>query len=169
MAKADLTAARLRELLDYNPETGVFTWRARPEHTRMKPGQIAGWVEKARGRITVEVDGRNHKAHRLAWLHTHGEWPAGVIDHKNGNPADNRLTNLRDTTQRINLQNQRRARSTSNSGVLGAHWCERDGGWHSSIGNDGKVFSVGRNFSTPEEAHAAYIAAKRRLHEGCTI
>lgn len=88
MAAAILTHARLRELLDYNAETGVFTWRvSRQGHC--KAGSAAG-ARRHDGYIRICVDQRRVWGHRLAWFYVHGEWPSQQIDHINGNPSDNR-------------------------------------------------------------------------------
>ena len=88
-----LTAARLRELLQYDPETGVFT-RLVKTSNGIKVGDVAGTAD-ARGYILIRVDGWLHLAHRLAWLHMTCEWPKGMIDHINGVRDDNRWSNLR--------------------------------------------------------------------------
>lgn len=166
MAKADLTAERLRELLDYDPETGLLTYRV-DRRNGSKAGDVAGWTAQ-RGIRVIEVDQKNYKAHRLAWLHVNGSWPQGDIDHINGDPADNRLVNLRDVPHLLNLQNRRKPRSGSKAGILGAQWDAARGKWKSSIRAQGKVTHLGR-FDTAEEAQQAYLHAKRRLHDGCTI
>lgn len=98
-----LTAERLRELLTYDPETGEFRWR----YTRgcRARGQIAGTVT-CLGYLTIAIDGRKYKAHRLAWLHVHGEWPYPEIDHINRIKLDNRLVNLRRATRAENNANR---------------------------------------------------------------
>jgi hypothetical protein len=172
MANCDLTAERLRELLNYDPETGVFTWRAARNSNRAPEGKIAGWIESpqkyGKQRRSIEVDQRNYKAHRLAWLYMNGEWPKRVVDHINGDSLDNRIANLRDVSQLTNIQNERAGRRNSRSGLIGAHWVARDSTWSSHIKYAGRLLSLGR-FETPEAAHAAYLEAKRRLHKGCTI
>ena len=88
-----LTAAQLRELLQYDPETGVVT-RLVKSSNGIKVGDVAGTAD-ARGYILIRVDGWLHLAHRLAWLHMTCEWPKGMIDHINGVRDDNRWSNLR--------------------------------------------------------------------------
>lgn len=164
MANADLTAERLRELLNYDPETGEFERRMSVSN-RAQAGAKAGCRDRG-GYLLVRLDKRLFKAHRLAWLYVHGEWPKGDIDHINGVTSDNRISNLRDVTRRVNLQNKRVG--AGRSGLIGAHWFEHGQCWQSSIRADGKNIALGL-FNTAEEAHAAYVAAKRKLHEGCTL
>jgi hypothetical protein len=169
MAKADLSAEQLRELLHYDPETGVFTWKVRPSIRVKRVGAVAGNIG-AGGYAVINLTkfGSPKKAHRLAWLYIHGKWPEADIDHINGDRLDNRIVNLRDVSRRINTENLRSARRHSKSGLLGAHWHEPFKKWYSVITTDRKRKFLGL-FKTPEEAHQAYLAAKRKLHEGCTI
>lgn len=162
MAKADLTAARVRELLDYNPDTGVFTWKISPAQ-RIKRGTVAGAAAEY---VRIQIGGRKLRAHRLAWLYMTGAWPTQEVDHIDGDPLNNRWANLRNVSRVVNMQNQRQARSDNPTKLLGAHPHGR--GYASTINVRGQTHYLGR-FSTPEAAHAAYVAAKRRLHEGCTI
>ena len=167
MAKADLTAERLRELLHYSAETGVFVWR-QFRGRNAKLGDVASNGHPSGYRF-ITVDGRSYAAHRLAWLHTYGAMPAKYIDHINGVRDDNRLENLRDVTPAVNKQNIKGARKDSKaSGLVGAFWHNRANKWFSNIGVAGKRQHLGM-FSTAEDAHAAYIEAKRRLHPGCMI
>lgn len=160
-----MTQSELKALLHYDPETGVFAWLPRP---RIRGGKVAGNVSPD-GYWRIGLGGRPSKlflAHRLAWLYMTGEWPRLDIDHINGDKTDNRWSNLRDVTRSVNLQNQRRARSDSTSGLLGAHKNGR--GWSARIYVDGVKRHLG-TFATAAEAHAHYLEAKRRVHEGCTI
>lgn len=166
MAKADLTAQRLRELLHYDPKSGSFTWVQRTSH-RIKIGSPAGSVNSW-GRIQVGVLGHIYYAHRLAWFYSHGEWPRQVIDHIDGNPLNNQLANLRDVSPTTNAQNVHIAGANSKSGLLGALWHSQNKNWRARIMVAGKSYSLGC-FKTPEAAHEAYKQAKRRMHEGCTI
>lgn len=109
-------------------------------------------------------------AHRLAWVHVHGSWPAGDIDHINGDKLDNRIANLRDVTRSVNKENMRSARGDNKVGLLGVHVRRQNTTrpYVASIRVSGKLIHLGAH-NTPEAAHAAYLEAKRRLHSGCTI
>lgn len=154
-----LTAEYVRELFDYDPRTGVLLWRKRRSR-RVKAGDVAGWRD-SNGYIVLEIEGHAHKAHRIAWLITHGRWPRGDIDHANGIRDDNRISNLRQAARAENNQNQRRARSDSKTGLLGvsSHY----GKWKARIGVNGRDYHLG-TFKTPEDAHKAYLDAKARIH-----
>jgi hypothetical protein len=118
--------------------------------------------------LQISVDRTIYKAHRLAWLFVYGHHPIHEIDHINGNPMDNRIQNLRDVPHRVNAENKRKAGRTTYSGLLGAHYHKNSGRYASNIKANGKQICLGY-FSTAEEAHAVYVEAKRRIHEGCTI
>jgi hypothetical protein len=168
MATVDLTAQALRTILRYDPETGHFFWSNPPNRTNPRlVGRIAGW--KYSGDYWhIRVQGRLYRAHRLAWLYVHGEWPKYQIDHINGIRTDNRIANLRDVSHQANCENKRSPRSDNKSGYLGVSWSAHGHSWKASIGFSGKVKNLGY-FATAEAAHAAYVEAKRRLHGGCTI
>lgn len=113
--------------------------------------------------------GREVYEHRVIWEAANGPIPAGmVIDHVNGDRADNRLENLRTGTQAQNCQNRQGPQKNCGSGLIGAYFHKHSGRWHSRIQVRGKTTSLGY-FDTAEEASAAYIAAKRKLHEFCTL
>ena len=159
-----LTADRVREVLAYDPETGQFTWRVRTG-PRGVVGARAGTTD-LRGYRRIDIDGCTYWAHRLAWLHVHGTWPEVEIDHINGDRADNRIVNLRSVPRGVNQQNLRRAHKNNRSGLLGvSKWRNR---WGARIKVDGVQTWLGV-FDTPQEAHEAYLAAKRQMHDGCTI
>lgn len=166
MAKADITAERLRSLVSYDPKTGLFT-RLVTINTRSKAGSIAGCLDKSTGYIRFNLDGCLYYAHRLAWLYVHGVFPTHHIDHRNGKRADNRMRNLRDVPRHVNSENRKRANKGSKTGLLGVSR-NSGGSWAAVICVRGTVMKLGSH-KTKHLAHAAYLEAKRRLHEGCTI
>lgn len=168
MAKADLTAQRLRELLHYDPETGVFTWAADSGRWgRIKAGTAAGCINSL-GYVVIMIDRRLYYAHRLAWLWARGVWPAELIDHINGVRHDNFLGNLRDASHSLNRQNQRQAQSHNKAGFLGVSWHKQTKKYCAGIWINGKKRHLGL-FATAELAHAAYVSAKRLIHPGNTL
>lgn len=160
----EMTAARLRELFTYSPETGQ--WSRNIRRGRQWPGPITLRVTHKTGYLHLRLGKKSFLVHRLAWLYVHGVWPSGDIDHVNGDKTDNRLCNLRDVDRRTNLQNARKARSDSKTGLLGAH--PRKGKFISVIKDRGKTIQLGV-FATAEEAHEKYLQEKRIRHAGCTI
>jgi hypothetical protein len=119
------------------------------------------------GYFYIGVLGKKFLSHRLAYLMHYGEMPSCPVDHINGIPTDNRIVNLRAVSQSANMQNMRRATSASSTGLLGVATTRRSN-FVAQIRAGGKRIHIG-TFDTAEQAHAAYIAVKRRLHEGCTI
>ena len=120
----------------------------------------------SKGYRVTRFDGEVVHVHRLAFFLVEGAWPEEQVDHINGNRADNRWVNLRKVSASTNRQNQRAARSDSQTGLLGV---ARNGGrWSARIGISSGQQYLG-TYDTAEEAHAAYLKAKRELHEGCTI
>lgn len=169
MAATQLTAELARSLLDYDPSTGVLTWKMF-RSPRARKGDRAGCVNPSTGYRHIGVDGQVYAEHRFVWFYVYGAWPSDVVDHINGVITDNRIENLRDVTRHVNLQNQRKAHASNKTGFLGVRHIPkyRLRPWQARINIDGKKRYLG-TFATPEEAHAAYLEAKRRLHEGCTI
>jgi hypothetical protein len=152
-----LTQARLRELLHYNPETGIFT-----RITANSPRAVIGaTVEKlsSLGYIHVKVDGVLHKAHRLAFLYMEGYHPEFQIDHKNGIRNDNRWKNLRHVTQSCNKQNQAVYKNNT-QGYPGVY--KHGNRFYSTIVINSKRVFLG-SFKTVKEA----ILARLDYEESC--
>ena len=166
-----ITAAELRSALHYDPLTGVFTWREKPEKPKWWNTKYAGKVAGGQGTsgrnttyLTIRIGGRRYYAHRLAWLYVHGEWADGVIDHINGDGLDNRIANLRLASNAQNLANRGRQKNNA-SGYKGVHFEAWTGRYKARIQHGGKSYNLGR-FDTPEEAHEAYKkAAAERFGE----
>lgn len=153
-----LTQERLKELFEYNPETGQFT-RIKCK-IRKLVGQKAGYLHP-NGYIYLEIDYKPYRVHRLAWFYTYGKWPAEHIDHINGDKADNRLSNLREATRSQNMMN-RKIQKSNTSGLKGAY--KRGRGYVATIRMGGEEVYLGF-FKTPDEAHAAYCKAADEHHK----
>lgn len=151
-----LTQDRLKQLLDYNPDTGGFRWKV--TKGRAKAGAWAGATD-AYGYCVIRVDGVLYKAHRLAWLYAHGKWPEGLLDHINRVPGDNRLRNLREVTQSENMHNA--ARSTK-SGVPGVRWRAERSRWVAQIRVGYRQHVIG-SFACKDEAIRARQAAEKAM------
>lgn len=156
----DLSREDVLGLLDYDRETGVFTWRRRENETFNKrfAGAPAGAVV-ASG-VMVQIGGKKYAAHRLAWLIETGAWPAGEVDHKNVDNTDNRFDNLREASSSQNCANKKLSKA-STSGLKGVSVCSSTGRWKAQICVNGEVLYLGL-FETPEAANEAYAQAAAR-------
>jgi hypothetical protein len=159
MKCAAIPIARARELLDYEPVTGLFRWKFKPRKG-VQIGDRAGTAISF-GYRAIRIDGRRYLEHRLAWAWTFGEQPPDEIDHVNGCPDDNRIANLRPASSSQNKQNTRR-RSSNRSGFKGVSWIASRRKWRAEIKTRGRVVHLGY-FETPEQAHAAYRAAAEKF------
>lgn len=159
-----LTQSRLKELLDYDPETGVFRWKVAVGRgpTRRKPGECAGSMRKD-GYKTIRFGGWCHLTHRLAFLWMTGAWPKYTVDHIDGDPANTRWENLRDISHQQNIHNVGAPSRHGSSGFLGVTFDKSRKKWCAKITSAGVGHHLGR-FPTPELAHAAYLKAKDDLH-----
>lgn len=154
-AYSPLTAERVRELLDYDPTTGLFTRRV--SRGGAKVGGVAGGLDNW-GYVGIKIDGHDHAAHRLAWLYMTGEWPADELDHRDRNRTNNRWGNLREATRAENARNLSR-RSDNTSGVSGVYWHSARRKWRAIIKRDGLERNLGL-FESIEAATAARRAAE---------
>jgi hypothetical protein len=150
-----ITAERLRELLHYDPWTGVFTWRVRTSNY-VKVGDVAGCVS-VDGYISIKIDGYSYRAHRLAWLYMTGRWPADGIDHINMDRVDNRIANLREATKSQNRMNSYLS-ANSSSGFKGVTWDKRECKWRAVLVIGRKQKHLGY-FASPERAFIEYCFA----------
>lgn len=158
-----LTQADLKKLLHYDRETGAFTW-ALKFCKKVRVGGVAGTAQH--GYVRIAILGTFYYAHRLAWLYMQGRWPVDQIDHINGVRSDNRWVNLREATNSTNQQNLRKAKKHNQQGLLGVTKNRR--GFSARIRTNGVTKHLG-TYRTIELAHAAYIQAKRNIHECCEI
>ena len=157
MAKLDLTAARLREVLHYDPETGELTRLSNNKRASV----AAGGVNKTRY-AEASVDGHKHRVHRLVWLYMTGAWPTGQIDHINRDRLDNRWANLRDVSPKGNIENQAR-KARTDTGLRGIRKRSIDRSYCVDITQNRRLLSLG-TFDDLEMAKAARRAAELSLH-----
>lgn len=170
--KATLSLDVLKSNVLYDKETGIFTRAKNHPKRKYVIGSVTG-VSRPDGYVQVMIEGKLFLAHRLAWLYVYGELPKNNIDHINGIKNDNRIENLRDIKQRVNVQNIRKAKKTSTSSCkLGVSFANNGRNinkpFRARIVVDNKEIHLGM-FSNEDEAHEAYLSAKRKYHEGCTI
>jgi hypothetical protein len=158
MKNNKISVQRLKQLVNYAPDTGEFTWNM--PRRKCRTGDKAGCRMK-NGYIVLRLDDCLFYAHRLAWFYVNEVWPANVIDHINGDRSDNRFSNLREATIAQNAQNSSRIRSTNTSGFTGVR--RENKKWLAEIKVNYKPMRLGL-FNTPEEAHEAYLIAKHNLH-----
>lgn len=174
------SVSALRNALDYDPLTGKLRWKARSidqfkagnasaaqKCSRWNgrfAGELAFTAQTSNGYFTGMLDRRQMLAHRVIWVLVHGEWPADQIDHINGNPSDNRISNLRVVDDLENRRNQK-MNSRNTSGVPGVSRC-KDSRWEAHIGVKGQKVHLG-HFSSFDAACKARIAAERKygFHE----
>lgn len=156
--KAAPSLERVREVLKYNPETGLFSWAT--SRLRCSIGKPAGW-KRSNGHIGICIDRVDYIASRIAWFYVTGKWPEEV-DHVNLNPSDNRWENLRECSHQENLLN-RRMPKTNRSGFKGVQLHTGSGKWRARLRVNGEKVLDGL-FYTPEEAHAAYVCAADKYH-----
>ena len=155
-----MDADRLRALVRYNPDTGEFTRLVGTGKGAAAGTVTLGAVDASTGYRRLCVGGRQHYAHRLAWLYMTGHWPAEQIDHINGDRADNRCANLREATNAQNNQ-RTRARADSGTGVLGVSWHRRAGKYIAQLRHEGVNHYLGLFDSVESAAHARRAAEAR--------
>ena len=126
---ATLTQEYLKSILDYDLDTGIFTWKIN-KAKRTNIGDIAGWSDN--GYREIEINDKKYKAHRLAWLYVYGEMPKKLIDHVDGNRSNNKISNLREATYQTNNENYKTPK-TNKSGVKNVSWYKNINKWVVSI------------------------------------
>jgi hypothetical protein len=148
-----LTAQHLREVLHYEPDTGIFTWLK----TR-RAGAVAG-SKKEDGYIRISIRGRDFKASRLAWLYMTGEWPSLLVDHEDRDRGNNRWRNLRQVTHKQNRENTTPT-GHGTSGRIGVSWDSQKQRWLAHICHNYQLIRLGRH-STLIDAVAARMRSER--------
>lgn len=161
MSGQSFTQNELKEVLSYDPATGIFRWKvAKHGGSGNKPipaGTIAGGVDKY-GYRKIFLFGRTYRAHRLAWFYVYGVWPHGEVDHKKGDRDDNRIAKLREANKQNNQANSK-LRASNQTGFKGVGSPLRGRSkYPARITVNYKTIWLG-SFDTPDAAHAAYVAA----------
>jgi len=149
-----MTQDLLRSILKYSPSSGDFVWLVDSGARKCK-GKVAGTLGVEHPCVYISYKRRKYLAHRLAWLYVHGVWPEETIDHKDGNPSNNRLRNLRLATRSQQQENLHRPKGANP--YVGVY---KVGNKYSARINDRHL----GYYPTPEKARAAYIAEKTRVH-----
>lgn len=155
-----ITQQSLKDVLNYEPITGLFTW-VKDKGPNAQAGSIAGYPGNKR-QIYICINGKAHLAHRLAWLYMNGEMPVAMIDHIDGNPSNNVYSNLRQANASENSCNAKsRGGKSSYKGVT---WHNQKKKWRARICKEGKRFSLGL-YATETEAYEAYCKASSTYHQ----
>lgn len=141
MAEKILTQIRLKEILEYNPETGFFI-RKKTTSSNAQAGNVAGRINKHIGYRLISIDGKDYYCHRLAFLYMTGNFPENQVDHINRIRDDNRWANLRKVTSGENLQNTS-LRKSNKSGAKGVFWYVKRNKWLAHIRFNNKRYSLG--------------------------
>ena len=147
-----ITQELLKDFVKYNELTGDFYWLRNT--LRHREGEKAG-ISRKSGYLRICINGIRYESHRLAWLYVYGVMPKGVIDHINGNPFDNKISNLRDCTQSDNAKNMK-IKSVNTSGYIGVSYDKTRDKWLAQGRYNGKKKNLGR-FETKEQAADAYV------------
>jgi hypothetical protein len=157
---------RIREVLDYSPETGLFIWKPNQKNKKLI-GKAAGTITQF-GYIRICIDGKRYMAHRLAWYITYGHFDSGEIDHINHIKTDNRIANLRLVSKSVNQQNKFLPNSNSSTGILGVSYKTRSDKYIVTICIDGKNRYAG-SYRNVRDAEQAYLFAKMQFHPEANI
>lgn len=156
----DLTAAEVREWLDYDRATGVFTWKKNPRrHGKNLVGQRAG-CRAPNGYRLLRINRVLYREHGVAWLYVHGVWPV-ELDHKNRDPSDNRIANLREATSAQNKINSKH--QLNPHGYRGVKKLSRGTRFMARLSHNSKEVYLG-TFATAEEAGRAVLNKRQEMY-----
>lgn len=164
-----ITQPTLKQILHYNPETGIFTRNTYLD----KRGRLCGHRKLGcigHGYLIITIKRKHYRAHRLAWLYMTGNFPEKHIDHIDGIRINNSWNNLREVTIAENNQNYRKARTGSIVDLLGVSLMPPSSNYVRKKPYRARIndTTIGY-YKTKEEAYAAYVEYKRQIHPFCTI
>lgn len=163
LRKENLTQKRLKELLEYDKDSGNFTWK----ETRggKRKGSVAGTID-CYGYIRISIDDKRYKAHRLAWLYVYGYVPENEIDHKDTDRKNNKWKNLRHASHQCNMRNCK-VQKNSKSGVTGVYWDSKRKKWKSRIGVNGEEIYLGSHSCILDAAKSRWEAECKYNYSNC--
>ena len=156
--KPMITHERLKELVEYDPETGIITWKI--SHRSVTKGQMAGTIISS-GYVRISLDNRFYQRSHLAWFYVKKVWPTKFLDHINGIPTDDRIVNLREATCMQNGCNRTKQKNNT-TGFKGVSQVY-GGKYGARIRSNKRIFWLG-TFDDPIDAHNAYCEAAKKLH-----
>ena len=168
-----LTQEIVKEFMNYDPETGILTWKHRDRKwckdersynswNTSHYNKICGSIHPNSGYNNIRIFNKTYRTHRIIWLYVYGTWPNDQLDHINGNRQDNRLCNLRECTNSENQQNKK-IRKDNSSGFMGVSFSKKSQKFQSHIKVNTKSLHLGL-FDDAKEAHEAYLEAKQKYH-----
>jgi len=159
-----VSVERIRELLEYDPATGNFTWKV--SRGNAKVGSRAGGSDN-KGYLLIRIDGVLCKAHRLAWALHHGTMPprGTLVDHIDGDRANNRIDNLRLATHAENMRNRQKPGKRNRSGATGVCWYIRDQKWSAQIKKNGRQIHLGYFTNKQDAIEARRLAEAKHFGE----
>lgn len=171
--KSLLTPEQLRNLLDYDAETGLLFWKPRPIEMFKNAKSFKSWNTTFAGKEALtaltdagykhgDIFSKKYRAHRVIWAMCNNKWPDELIDHINGDRSDNRLCNLREATRTENNRNGG-MRKNNTSGLKGVSWNGRVEKWRATIFVNRKQVHLG-TFDCKQKAHEAYKKAAEKYH-----
>lgn len=156
-----ITQARLKELAYYHPDTGQFISLIGPRNNKGRAGELLGGLTDDPPYLGAKFDGKLYLLHRLAWLYVHGEMP-GIIDHRDGDRFNNRISNLRVASSSQNACNSRK-KANNTSGVKGVSWIKSKSVWEVGLIYEGKRVHR-KYFKDFDEACKDIREARERYH-----
>lgn len=153
---------RVKELFDYNEETGVITRKVNIANNKVKTGDNVGSSSSSHGYLECSIDKKSYLVHRIIWLWYYGYLPESLIDHVDEDKLNNRINNLREASKTCNAQNCGNPKNNK-SGVKGVYWCNNSGYWKAQIGVNNRVKHI---ITTDdfEEAVCARLAAEQCIN-----
>lgn len=157
-----ITQCYLKEILNYDSESGIFTWK-NPISRKCKRGEVAGGINRSVGYRFISINNRRHAEHRLAWLYVYGNLPSDFIDHIDGNRLNNRINNLRNAKNYENHQNRIKNKNNK-SGYVGVCFVAEKNKYKAQITLLGKCYHLGY-FTDAHSASLVYLKAKKDKHK----